>query len=933
MQLAEQAAAEVTPTALDDAVNTAVSRATALAGSKVETEGDNARLVHLKRADESEIRVRVEFGDTGSSDVATFRAGTPDEGVDFVVTLSNRARPELHARAVAHELAELRVHGVEGHAGPVDLLTARGPGAKDARLSAHDIGRLAELEVLASELAAARVKAGPEDLEVRSLQAEIDALSAHLGLLHTEEADPRFMAAATALGEGSPARLALDEARARSTVPGFDALQPARAIGDSTQLSAADRRRLAELEELGARIDAMHTEAGVPPKGIRFYNPKARLLELEAAGLLASMGLLATDPQSTRRSRLAASVFEPDSPGARLLATLRATAGALHGEDALRPGVTPDERTVLSPTDLANIEGLRTALSELVTAEQRNADPAEIARLRHQAEARAAAMGLAHGAEAAKRRTDFLLTNEGVPRASRLDEALAAKLAEVRISAQQSPLLRPRFGTVDDLPLLARQVAEAQAMGDQELADRLIEIAGFRLEHAGAFHPDDDVRTQARSAIDRLVADDPAARALTDDALARHAERLNAKMLRAQADSSRVTLFKLETKLANAKKRRLPPEEVAQTTSDIELLKQSIESLNAAADAAERVAFRPGGRTADEARAAAAGHPDFPTSPRYRTDPDYAGAGSQQRLVRQLFGDLPMFQSWDHFRQIYAEINRSIRIGGGLSSGRTSELADLERVFRHWLEGRYVGPDAPLGRFLPDSPIIRAVPGADVEFNEPNTTTPARLAPDAEVQLKNRTLTVTEAEAERRELIDKRNILEAKRLASQDATEKETLKEQIKEFNKSIIDLSEALGEAAGLRFVAAMLPGGLAHAEVDRGPGVTDIIHIDPATKRVTVIECKGGESGLGSRNVTQTLGRPARAEQTTPEYLRDLATELIGPGKSAESQRLGKAILDALNEVPPNIDVFVVRQPLDADSNRGSIEVTHYPVTRSGK
>jgi hypothetical protein len=244
-----------------------------------------------------------------------------------------------------------------------------------------------------------------------------------------------------------------------------------------------------------------------------------------------------------------------------------------------------------------------------------------------------------------------------------------------------------------------------------------------------------------------------------------------------------------------------------------------------------------------------------------------------------------------------------------------------------------VSPDAPLGRFLADLPIIRAGPGIAVPFQEPATGTPVRLVPDAEVQVRDRRLTVTEAEDERRQLVDDRNVLAAKRLASNDATEQDTLEDQIHQISARINDVSEALGEAAGLRFVASELPGGLTHATVDRGAGVPDIIHIDPVTGRVTVVECKGGTSELGTRSVTETVGRAARAEQTTPEYLRSLATEMIGPGKSEQSQRLGAAILRALNETPPNIDVFVVRQPIDANSNRGSVEVTHYPVTRSGK
>ncbi len=927
------------PTALEDAVDRAVAAVGALSDAKVEAEGRAARVVDMKRADDAALRVRILLGDTGSSDVASFRAGTQEEGVDFVITLSSRADPDLHARAVAHELAELRVHGMEAQVGAVDLLANRAPSGPNAKLSAHDVGRLAELEVLSVELEAQRALSGAESPAAKRLENEIDALAAHLGILHSEEGDRRFVAATEALGD-SPGWRALGDARARATrEDAGEALRPARAIDESSRLTAADRRRLAEVEELGARMEAAHGDVGGRRGEWKSFNPNLQRLERDAVDLLSRMGLLTPDAQSDQRAQLAFSALDPSSPGTRLIAQMRRSASEPTGNDALRPGLTPDERTVPSRQDVLNAEALQAALRALVTAEQRNADPVEIARLRHAAEARAAVMGLVHGERAADRRVEFLLTHAAIPQSVRLDGVLAARLTAIRQTAAQSPLLRPRSGTLADLPLLSQQVLEAQAMGDFQRAASLTEIAGFRLEAAGAFAESAEIRNAARDEVERLLSGDPAARALVDDALARHGERLNALALRRQADSVRGSIVDLEEQVTKAlapkaSKSRRPasPIDIDDTRQNIELLKQALVRLEAAAGAAERVAFRPQGRTADDARAAVDGSAGFPTHPQFRTDPDYPGSRDQQALTRQLFGDSPLFQSWERFKQVYADVNATIRIGGLLTSDRMGELAMLERVFGRWLPGRYVSHDAPLGRFLPDSPLIRAVSGEEVAFQDAATGTPVRLSPDDPVSVESRQMTVTEAEAERRRLINDRNVLDAKRTASNDATERATLKKQVHDLIARINAVSEGLGEAAGMRF-AATLPGGLAHVTVDRGKGVPDIIHVDPTTGHVTVIECKGGTSELGSRNVSETLGRAARAEQTTPEYLRDLAIEMTGPGKSTASQQAGQAILDALNATPPKIDAFVVRQPLDGHSNRGSIEVTHYPVTRSGR
>ena len=103
---------------------------------------------------------------------------------------------------------------------------------------------------------------------------------------------------------------------------------------------------------------------------------------------------------------------------------------------------------------------------------------------------------------------------------------------------------------------------------------------------------------------------------------------------------------------------------------------------------------------------------------------------------------------------------------------------------------------------------------------------------------------VDEAVARRARLVQEAEVLRGLEYRTQ-AQER-----QLKVLDRDIRDYSEALGEAAGLRY-AQTLPGGLAGVRVDRGSGAADLLHIGPDPDRVvTVIECKGGTSELGSRH-----------------------------------------------------------------------------------
>ncbi|MCU7922500.1 MAG: hypothetical protein KZQ88_07355 [Candidatus Thiodiazotropha sp. (ex Dulcina madagascariensis)] len=913
---------DATPAMLRDAADGAIGRVASLAHAEISTGGNAELRVSMTRADGGEVTVRVEFGETQGGDIASFRAADPGDEVQFVVTLSNRAPEDVHARAIGHELAEIRLHGIEGAAAESDLLTTTVRPGEDAKLSAHDVGRLAELEVLSAELAATRAATDdPLAPTVLRLEGEIDSLTRHLGLSHGAEDDRRLTSALAALPGESEAASALASARERAGV-----LAPARAVDpETTRLTAADQERLAQLDAKAEALERAKESGDMPAR-----NKAQRELE----DLIDTLGLSDNDEATGMRAALALETMAQDSPGARALRTVRQRQLETGLNDALRPGHTPDSASVLSDRDRSRVAELTGALRQLHDAQASSAAPTEIARLRHLAQAKAAEMGLVFGDDAAMARTRFLESS-----LSPKDADLIPRLHEVRESAQSSPLLQPRQGTLEDLPLIASQIAEARAMGDLAQVARLTELAGFRLEHAGWFHADEAVQESVRQAVDRIVDNNPDTRALADDALARHGQRLAAEAIDNELDSVRVSIEEVRQQIVEAKRNTTPVAEgverrqsTKQYLEDLEALIQRQAKLESDSATARRVAFRPPDTSEAAARAMPPDADTIRNAPLLRSDPDFAGNGERVRRVRQRYGDSPMFQSWERFKQMYMEQNPSIRVRSVRSNTqRDSDFAidalELERLFSYWSQGRYVDAGAPLSRSLPDLSFISAGKGNPVEFNDPETGARIRLSPSDEATLKSgETLTPSAAAKRRRDLMRERDILQAHHDLETDSAKREQLSAGIKQRAQQIIDISEAMGEAAGLRF-AATLPGGREAAEVGRGPGVTDVVHIDPDTGRVSVIECKGGTSQLGSR-IAEVDGRRVRAEQTTPEYLRSLAEDMRKPGQSEQSQRLGDAIIHALENDPPGIDSFVVRQPFDNHGNPEPIDVTHYPV-----
>jgi hypothetical protein len=599
--------------------------------------------------------------------------------------------------------------------------------------------------------------------------------------------------------------------------------------------------------------------------------------------------------------------------------------------DALRPGLQPNARTRLSEADQRNLGALSAKLQELETAirslpvHDAANEPPHIRRLRHEAESAAASLGLVHGKHAAAR---LALAAEHLPGGP----ALHTRLNEVASGGKVNPLLLPLTTNPGDVPLLVRQARAAMAMGDTALAGQLMQIAGLHLANSG-LHGTTLAERLPAARLMREVSH-PADRAMLADVVARQRELARAPALRSEAVA-------LQRRLDGMRGGRHADEPAQrQRMAEVEA---RIARLRSDADTAERVALRPAQMEAEAARRFAGSAEEMGVMQRVTRVTDGFDMTAQVRLVTQLYGDSPQFQSWGRAQLVYAEFFRSTEaIGfkmdadGGMPAAMRDRIASRDGLFERWAGGHYVSEESGHTNQLDDLEFVASRRGGQV-WGEEAGSPRVHLADDAETQVRQRDADgsikrnssgepVMEQRSVRQALDERAQLLRDNEALRATTPRDEAL---IQRNQERIVDLSEALGEAAGRRYAEALGLEGETH--VGRGAGVPDVVHVvgnpGDADFRVTVIECKGGNAELGSRRGTQG-GRPVRAEQTTPEYLRSLANEMIRNNRDPE---LARQILAALDQGPPAIQVVVVRQGA-VGNTASAIDVTNYPVTRDG-
>ena len=257
-------------------------------------------------------------------------------GGEYQVQISRGARPEAVERALAHELAEISArHKTEGQ--PPDALTPapRRPGAEAvSKLSPHDEGRLAELNVLGRRLAELPFDSPP----YRATLDEAQRLAAHLGLVGESEGVPlRQKLAREALSDGL-GRAILENAITTALDNPF--LQ--RLTGEFAEDMKLLRRRVEHARSLGEAAGEVVPRTTFTPETTKWTSLEARTIET-IRQLLLREGIV-TDPTETRagvfyRERVKALASE-SSPGFMKLvdeAVRRATAQLERGAETTPP--------------------------------------------------------------------------------------------------------------------------------------------------------------------------------------------------------------------------------------------------------------------------------------------------------------------------------------------------------------------------------------------------------------------------------------------------------------------------------------------------------------------------------------------------------------------------------------------------------------------
>lgn len=234
----------------------------------------------------------------------------PNTPNGYVIKISRGTPASEVQRALAHELVEIRaVHGTKG-----EQPDALGSGGTARSLSPHDRGRLAELDVMARQMAALDPNHPATAATRLRLLDEAQRLVDHLGLRGDSGADDRRrIIARRELPEGSPARGLLDEAL--------------RTAADNPFLQQSTGKISEDLALLARRL--AHARA--------LLDNDPRALQLREAAILQQAA------EAVMRDRL---VVTRQGPGEMIMAqsdsAQRARVAALHAS------LTPEQQTLLN---------------------------------------------------------------------------------------------------------------------------------------------------------------------------------------------------------------------------------------------------------------------------------------------------------------------------------------------------------------------------------------------------------------------------------------------------------------------------------------------------------------------------------------------------------------------------------------------------------
>jgi hypothetical protein len=286
--------------------------------------------------------------------------------------------------------------------------------------------------------------------------------------------------------------------------------------------------------------------------------------------------------------------------------------------------------------------------------------------------------------------------------------------------------------------------------------------------------------------------------------------------------------------------------------------------------------------------------------------------------VRAAFQDREMFQDWSKFRDL-----RLARYPDTASDPKA-----MLRLFRAWARGSYIPEDSKSAQprslssdvdrpdpgyehqylvdpevkdnlLLPNDRVLRIEWNEKLDFDgKPGPVTRVVLEFDVMEGVTARNELLAEAETLRQQLEDAK-------AKNADSATIQALKDEIQERMSPVRAFSEAFGVAAGRAFANSEWAGGRILEIPRSGAGVPDLLYETP-DGRLIVIECKGGDAELGTRDFDGI-----RVEQGRPEYLRSLANEMITKSKDPLLKAYGQRMLDELKS--KSLEYWHVQQRFD--------------------
>lgn len=638
------------------------------------------------------------------------------------------------------------------------------------------------------------------------------------------------------------------------------------------------------------------------------------------------------------------------------LAEIRSARQGAGTDDVLKPGEPADPATSrLSAHDRGRLAELEVLSGRLRAAEAANAPPAEIARIRHEAELLVSALGLAGSRSAQQARRQLAETA--------LADSPAARslVGEAAASAAKNPFLSPLRGDLDDMAVLARQAEHGRSIGDPALEARAAALARRLVEEGGFVTPNGDlIAARLKAPRAAMKAAGPEAEALFNRVLGEaQAARQPARQ---RADALRPLNEAIAEESRTAAAARHADEEAARlerTAKEKEGLATRIEERNPtrAAELRDEAETMRQDATEERARAAELRGKTSDLRERVRVlrettvDPGAVGSAAvpgtgrtvaaelagdplQRELVRQRFGDNEMFQDWGEFLRAYFRSNPSVR---------RDDPGVEQRLFAEWQRGAYVDTESGRINELKDLRLLKpaaadAIPVHGRLPEELALTIPRRSEGESGETLKEQaTLSPSQVAVERKRLLDRRDVIESLLDPDSDASlpagdpQRPVLESELTRVLADLRDASEALGVAAGRQFAAEQ--GWPTEVPIPRsGSGVPDLVYRD-ANGRLVIVECKGPRAKAATRGA-ELAGEPVRAQQGTPEYLRSLATEMAS-SSNTEIRDLGLELLAALVPGKENVDYYLVQQTVNDDPGQtlSSIKAQQHDMRTPGR